>query len=518
MGRSYPFPFFGAGEAEYFETAGLRVRFERAPTGDERDRIEGGLPAPLAGGTGWSGRDLSVWSDDALHVRLAECYEADEGDDTDVREGGRYFAVDSVVKAFNMAIADWLRGAHQVVPVAVACRPEDHEAGGTDFDAWHRWSLEQIADLVAVFADVLETADDEHPGGRTLTAILEQVLDDDPDDELDPVLDAWARPGVVEVAALRAGEVEVLAERLRGPVRLATLEALAAKAKPSKKKAREILLALREPLLGQVRIGIAMLTALAVAEVWKDGGVSAVLRERIEAEQAGASVGAALFAAGYDALERKANKRAYAMSVEAAAFDFPERAKAFGNAGAAKLRSSDQSGAAEISRQGLELFPSDIFILDHYLGTMILLGRVDDVPTEWLEGAIEVAHQKDTVLLNVTAVAIDSDRTELARVAIARYLEHHEALPVPALLNAALAEYYLGDAKAAKRWASAAKKAGDLGALLVQAALDLDAGRRDAAMKKLARARDKYPSFDAWKDDRVVRSMREDDEIDALWG
>lgn len=518
MGAAYPFPFFGSGDAEYFETAGLRVRFERAPTDGEREAIEAGLPPPLMGGTGWAGRDLSVWSDDALHLALRSTYEAEDGDDTEEREGSRYFAARSMVRAFNRAIAQWLEAAHAIVPIAVACRPEDHEAGGTDFDARHRWSVEQADRLVGVFADVLEAGDDEHPAARMLTEILEQVLDDDADCELDPLLAQWARPGALELAALRAGDFEALGMRLQGAVRPTTLRALARVMNPAKKKQRQFLHPLRDSLLEQPRIGNAMLAVLAVVDVWEDGAVSPALRERIDGERAGAAVGAALFAAGYDALERKANKRAYAMSVAATAFDFPERHKAFGNAGAAKLRSSDHAAAAEISRQGLELYPSDVILLDHYLGTMILLGRVGDVPTEWIETVIGVCHHKDTVLLNITAVAIDSKRTELARIAVEHYLEHHEALPVPALLNAALAEYYLGDAKAAKRWASAAKKAGDLGALLVQAALDLDNGKRDAAMKKLERARAKYPSFDAWKGDPIVTAMCKDEAIAALWG
>ena len=517
MGTAYPFPYFGSGEAAYFETAGLRVRFEREPTSGEREAIEARLPPPLMGGTGWTGRDLSVWSDDSLHLALRSTYEAEEGDDTEEREGGRYFAASSVVSAFNRAIVEWLEAAHDIVPIAAACRPEDHEAGGTDFDAWHRWSVERTDDLVGAFADVLESGDDEHPAGRTLTEILEHVLDDDPDCDLSPLLAEWARPGALELAALRAGDFEGLGVRLQGAVRPTTFRALGRAMNPAKKKQRQFLRPLRDTLLQQPRLGDAMLATLAVVDVWENGAVSPTLRERIDAEQAGPAVGMALFAAGYEALERKANKRAYAMSVAATAFEFPERHKAFGNAGAAKLRSSDHAAAAEVSRQGLELFPDDVILLDHYLGTMILLGKVDEVPTAWLETAIGVSHHKDTVLLNITAVAIDSKRTELVRVAIEHYLEHHDELPVMALLNVALAEYYLGDAKAAKRWASAAKKAGDLGALLVQAALDLDAGKRDAALKKLERARAKYPNFAMWKGDPIVASMCKDEAIAALW-
>jgi|GEM_PF-3038552 len=517
MGAAYPFPFFGAGQAEYFETAGLRVRFERAPTDAERERIEGALPPPLMGGTGWSGRDLTTWSDDALHLALRSSYDADEGDETEDREGGRYFAANSVVAQFNQAIAEWLEAAHAIVAISVACRPEDHEAGGTELDAWHRWSLDQTDELVGVFADVLESGDDEHPGGRMLTEILELALDDDVDCDLSPALGDWARPGQVELAAMRAGDGDELVARLQGTVRAKTFAIVGGAFKPAKKKERSALRKAHDAVLGHPRVGAAMLTALAQAEVWETGAVSPALHERIGREQADATVGAGLFAEGYTALERRAHKRAYAMSVAATAYDFADRPKAFGNAGAAKLRSSDQAAAAEISRQGLELFPRDVILLDHYLGTMIVLGRVDDVSTECLEHAIEVGHHKDTVLLNITAVAIDSKRTELARAAVARYLDHHASLPVPALLNAALAEYYLGDTKAAKRWATAAKKAGDLGALLVQAAMDLDAGKRDAAMKKLERARASYPSFDAWKGDRIVQAMCQDDEIAALW-
>ena len=46
-GELPPFPFVGAGEAQYFELADLYVRFRSAPTAREREKIVSGIPRPI---------------------------------------------------------------------------------------------------------------------------------------------------------------------------------------------------------------------------------------------------------------------------------------------------------------------------------------------------------------------------------------------------------------------------------------------------------------------------------------
>ncbi|MFI2433048.1 hypothetical protein [Streptomyces sp. NPDC018693] len=147
MSLPYPFPFFGAGDAAYFEWAEVHVLFAREPSADERAAIEARVPPPLE--PFWKGgRLLRVNSDQHVHMHIAQHYPADQGDDDFDQESGWFFAASSRVRRFNEDIDAWLTEAHQHSPVLAAHRAQDAEAGGTELSAWHTWSVQQLPELL----------------------------------------------------------------------------------------------------------------------------------------------------------------------------------------------------------------------------------------------------------------------------------------------------------------------------------------------------------------------------------
>jgi hypothetical protein len=156
--QTYPFPFFGAGDATYFEWAEVHVLFAREPTDAERAEIDARVPPPLrdededgeSGGISWNGAYLHVGSGQFAHVEIAATYPADESDEEDL-EGHIPFAADSRVTRFNQDIEAWLRHAHERCPIVVAYRPEDGESGGTELSDWHEWSLGGLDTVLAMF-------------------------------------------------------------------------------------------------------------------------------------------------------------------------------------------------------------------------------------------------------------------------------------------------------------------------------------------------------------------------------
>lgn len=126
MGRGFPFHFFGAGEAGYFEFVGVTVLLQRRPTAAERESIQQAAAAYLRGGVKAKGKV----------VRLS------------AGEEGGAFIRKHTPDRINRSIDAWLKRCHKVVPVVAVLRAEDHEAGGTALSEWHRWSVSEL-DAVA---------------------------------------------------------------------------------------------------------------------------------------------------------------------------------------------------------------------------------------------------------------------------------------------------------------------------------------------------------------------------------
>lgn len=138
----YPFPFFGAGDAAYFEWATMTIYFKNAPTREMRDRIIELAPPPFdLNEEDFKGRFLEAMSDQFIHASVAEAYDGELDEDLMLTD-------DEAFDRFNEHIEQWLRQVHEICPIAFALRPEDGEAGGTDFSKWHFWSKEQLPALL----------------------------------------------------------------------------------------------------------------------------------------------------------------------------------------------------------------------------------------------------------------------------------------------------------------------------------------------------------------------------------
>lgn len=164
--QAFPFPFFGAGEADYYMWAEVHVRFAREPTTSQRAAIADAVPVPLRGAVDWcEGRQLMVASGLFLHGAVARAYPAAPGELDRIGEDGWLYAAPSRIAALNADIEAWLRRIHGECPVLAAYRAEDPDSGGTRLSPWHDWSLAQLPGLLPELERVLD-----HSGNATSMA------------------------------------------------------------------------------------------------------------------------------------------------------------------------------------------------------------------------------------------------------------------------------------------------------------------------------------------------------------
>jgi len=153
MGEPPQFPFFGAGDATYYEWAEVHVLFARDPSARALKAIAEGVPVPLRDNIKWNGRHLMVASDQFVHLHIAETWpdpkqKKNRPSDTIDEEGNATFvASDGQLDKFNMDIERWLKETHEACPILAAFRDEDVESGGTQPSAWHKWSMKQFRRL-----------------------------------------------------------------------------------------------------------------------------------------------------------------------------------------------------------------------------------------------------------------------------------------------------------------------------------------------------------------------------------
>lgn len=210
MQQTYPFPYFGAGDASYFEMAEISISFTRKPSDKEFESIKEACPAPLEV-FNLVDELLFVSSSTSLHCHIAETYELEDGKDPkneeNWSEGRSFFASASQVNAFNHDVEKWLCKVHQILPIFFALRAEDEEADGTKFSSWHEWSLTQISSILPFFDDIVEKCDYEGPKALDLTEIL---LMQEEVSSLDEKYKAYLYPGETEFDAFMKGDIEPL--------------------------------------------------------------------------------------------------------------------------------------------------------------------------------------------------------------------------------------------------------------------------------------------------------------------
>ncbi|MBL8618166.1 MAG: hypothetical protein JNM72_21315 [Deltaproteobacteria bacterium] len=144
------FPFVGAGDARYFEIACLEVLFQRAPSADEAALIVADLPLPLAGGAVWDGPHLWVQSELGVGRLIDAAYgKVPKAPTALTTRNKAKIANETALRRFNAELERWLRDSHARVPICVAWRRPDAEAGGTALSDWHDLSLAALPGALA---------------------------------------------------------------------------------------------------------------------------------------------------------------------------------------------------------------------------------------------------------------------------------------------------------------------------------------------------------------------------------
>jgi hypothetical protein len=155
---AYPFPFFGAGDATYFEWGEIQIVFAKPPTQETFERISSLVPLPLTDSIELDGRCFCASSSQLLHVEIYTTYDQEGSEEPEDLGGRFFFAPQEHVDRFNEDVERFLLEAHELCPIALAYRPEDGESGGTDFSRWHEWSLDQdVWDLLSADPDQPES-------------------------------------------------------------------------------------------------------------------------------------------------------------------------------------------------------------------------------------------------------------------------------------------------------------------------------------------------------------------------
>jgi hypothetical protein len=140
----HPFPFWGAGDASYFEWGEVIVRFKMKPTRAQVNAIKDCAPPPITPEKrDFRGSMLMAGSDQFLHIAIADSYYDDNDDNAGWADGRFFFASTAGVNKFNADIERWLLEIHAICPVEAAYRREDGESGGTELSKWHTESLKQ---------------------------------------------------------------------------------------------------------------------------------------------------------------------------------------------------------------------------------------------------------------------------------------------------------------------------------------------------------------------------------------
>ena len=136
-----PFPFFGAGDASYFEWADLHIRFTRAPTPAERKKLAKTVPPPI-GDVKWEDQHLYLSSEQGVGRQIQAAYSKPAKKPTSLTTTSRFKIPDGPkLSRFNADIERYLLEAHDIVPIEAAFRRQDWEAGGTTLSPWHVASL-----------------------------------------------------------------------------------------------------------------------------------------------------------------------------------------------------------------------------------------------------------------------------------------------------------------------------------------------------------------------------------------
>jgi hypothetical protein len=119
------------------------VRFARAVTPAEKAKLVKTVPPPI-GDVKWEGtQHLYLSSDQGVGRQIQAAYSKPAKQPTMLTTTSRFKMPDGPkLSRFNADTERWLLEAHDIVPIEVALRRQDWEAGGTTLSPWHFASLE----------------------------------------------------------------------------------------------------------------------------------------------------------------------------------------------------------------------------------------------------------------------------------------------------------------------------------------------------------------------------------------
>ncbi len=244
----FPFPFIGSGDAGYFETARIYVQFTRNGTPNERLCATWEVPPPLQESVVWNARLLSASSSQMVNAEIALAY-----GNVKKRESKKVVQASAeAVDAFNRDTRRWLWQMHLLVPILFAYRPEDHEAGGTRFDAWHKWSIAQLPKVLASFTTKSDLA--QH--------VREGIAQFAPARKLKkPSLDEWAN---------LAGRGDLLAARMAfanagGILSDDAMYTIASNTSPTRAEHAAMLVGMRDLIAAQKKPDVALVARMGSA-------------------------------------------------------------------------------------------------------------------------------------------------------------------------------------------------------------------------------------------------------------
>lgn len=139
---SKEFPFFGAGNAHYFEYLGLTIRFQSEPNAKLKQQILKRLPQDY-------NANIDDFNKKMLNLYMQYGYD------------GMAVFYDDGFEKLNSDIEKALLELHTIAPIQFVYRHEDTEADGTAFSKWHTYSgevlLEPTISAIEKELDVLES-------------------------------------------------------------------------------------------------------------------------------------------------------------------------------------------------------------------------------------------------------------------------------------------------------------------------------------------------------------------------
>ncbi len=212
--KAKPFPFFGQGEAGYYEWFEMWIWFEKPVPPKERKPTLKGAPKLCVMDAQWPNASL-LWAstgDQWIQQHLVEEYgtkkakavmrkvteKQNRGEDLDDDELDDTIASGDEQEQFNAEIERWLLALHAKRPILFAARRQDGEAGGTKLGAWHKQSVamfeERVLPALQVLAKGKPMKEDDHRrtairiavdyvGAPTVSRAIRALGDGDDDDD-----------------------------------------------------------------------------------------------------------------------------------------------------------------------------------------------------------------------------------------------------------------------------------------------------------------------------------------------